>query len=370
MAKIAPLDQKLYANRNILLSKVDLEQWRLTANPSPDHWWWYLLPIVESPEWSKFDWIWTLLSILFLVGTVTLMIQVLPIITGNGLSILESFTLVGPGAMATIVGSSLRGGAGKENLIRTMKKLKIPGYLCSEITCLIAGLLFCGSFWARQNLPDHYFQLALKTGEDHYQLSKLLDAEKSFKTALKIPDQTPESIARVYNNLGLVYESTGRNDEAIDAYTMAVQMGNKQALNNMGRVYIAKDDLPMAETYLKMGIERTKNTSDATDYLLQYKLRRNLGWTYLEGKRYLEAERELRTAVNISVNHLTKETVGNGMASCFLGNVYDLTERRKESEPYWERCRTVAKPETISEYSTIVKLKPDIAEFIPTSNIF
>ncbi|MFN5857575.1 MAG: tetratricopeptide repeat protein [Pseudanabaenaceae cyanobacterium] len=370
MMKISPLDQQLYTRRDLVLSKVDLEQWRLTANPSPDHWWWYLLPVVEKPEWSKFDWIWTLLSILFLVGTVTLMIQILPIIAGNGLSIFESFTLVGPGAMATIVGSSLRGGEGKNKFIQTMAKLKIPSYLCSEVTCLIAGLLFGGSLVARRYLPDHYFQLSLQEGETSYRESKLLEAEKSFKIALKVPDRKPEAIARVYNNLGLVYESTGRNDEAIDAYTVAVQMGNKPALNNMGRVYIAKEDLPMAETYLKMGLERTKKQPEASDYLLQYKLRRNLGWVYLEGKRYPEAERELKTAVDISKEHLSSETVGIGIASCFLGNLYDLTERKKESEPYWERCRTIAKPETIAEYSVIVKLKPDIAEFIPTSNIF
>ncbi len=368
--KIAPLDQKLYSQRNLLLSKVDLDQWRLTTNPSPDYWWWYLLPVTENTQWNKFDWIWTLLSILFLVGTVTLMIQILPMIAGNGLSIFESFTLVGPGAMATIVGSSLRGGEGKNKFIQTMAKLKIPSYLCSEITCLIAGCLFGGALLARQYLPNYYFQLALKTGESQYADSKLLDAEKSFKFALRIPDQKPEAMAKVYNSLGLVNESTGRNDEAIDLYNMAIQMGDYQALNNIGRVYIAKEDLPMAETYLNMGLQRTKTLSGPVDYLLQYKLRRNLGWVYLESKRYPEAERELKTAINISRKYLSQETVGIGMAACFLGKLYDMTERTQQAEEFWQRCRMLAKPETIAEYSVIVKIKPSIAEFIPTNNIF
>ncbi|MEI6426870.1 MAG: tetratricopeptide repeat protein [Pseudanabaena sp. ELA607] len=370
MVVISELDQCLYDKRSILLDKIDLAQWRYTVSPPESSWWWYLLPLVKTHGWDQFDWVWNLLSIIFLAGFAALMIQILPIMSGNGISIFESFSLVGPGAMVTVVGSNLRGGINKDKFTRNISKLGIPSHLCSEVTCLIAGLLFGGAFIARQYLPNYYFQIAIQTGEKYYRDSQLLDAEASFKYALKIPDQKRPAIAKVHNNLGLVYESVGQNDEALNSYTLAIQMGDNQALNNMGRVYIAKEDLKMAETYLKMGLQRTKNLPEPVDYLLKYKLHRNLGWTYLEQKRYPEAEKELKTAVEIAFKYLPDDTVGNGIASCFLGNLYDVTERSQESEPYWQRCRTLAKPETIAEYSVIVKLKPSIAEFIPTNNIF
>jgi len=121
-----------------------------------------------------------------------------------------------------------------------------------------------------------------------------------------------------------------------------------------------------------MGMSRIDDasTTNEPDHLLRYQLHRNLGWVYLQMQRYREAEWELNAAIKISRAKLPSDVPGRGIAACFLAEVYDLTDRPKESLIYWGRCRVLARPETIGEYRAIVKLKPSITEYISTKNIF
>jgi hypothetical protein len=80
---------------------------------------------------------------------------------------------------------------------------------------------------------------------------------------------------------------------------------------------------------------------------------------------------ELESALKISDQYLSNTVFfGQGMASCFLGDVYEKTNRAKQAVPIWENCRKLAQPETIAEYRTLVKIKPDLAAQIDTKGIF
>jgi len=79
----------------------------------------------------------------------------------------------------------------------------------------------------------------------------------------------------------------------------------------------------------------------------------------------------LESARTITDKHLADLSFkGSGMASCFLGYVYEKTDRAEQAKPIWERCYKRGRPETIAEYSAIVKYKPELAGKISTKDIF
>ncbi|MFN7716678.1 MAG: tetratricopeptide repeat protein [Pseudanabaenaceae cyanobacterium] len=372
---IADLDHKLAKYHTILLNSINVAQFHDLLHPPKNHWWWFV-PADESLEeqidpWDRFDWVFNLLSMAFLAGFASLATQVIPIVFSNGLSILESVGFLGPGAVLTMIGSNLRGGEGRDKFIKAMGNLGVPAKFCSEVTCLLALILFSAAYVARQSLPKYYFQSLFDEGVSLYKQSRLIRAQESLNAALKLPDSDPKQLSEVFNYLGLIEESTGQYSKAIEYYDRSILLDNKEAISNISRVYIAKEDLLTAETYLKLGIQRTSDTNDTKDKILQFNLRRNLGRVYLEGKRYKEAEVELETARTIRSQYLDKEQFfGKGMASCFLAVVYEKTDRYAESVPIWQECREISKPETLDEYRAIVKFKPEIAIYINTQGIF
>ncbi len=372
LLQISQLDDYLHRQKEIISEQLNLPELRKIINPPQERWWWLMTPTVIVSPWEKLNWFWKFLSLIFLAGFASLMTEILPLISADGVGVLESFGLVAPTAALAWLTSNMQEGNNKINADQDLSKIGIPRRFTCIFTCLVAALLFGCAFIAHRTLPDYYFRFFTAKGQQDYDSSRLLDAKEMFEKALKVPAQKVSSRAKVYTQLGLIYESVGDNDNAIHAYQEALKMGDQQALNNIGRVYIAQSDLGMAETYLKMGMERVdcNLTTHEPNYLLKYQLHRNLGWVYLQMQRYREAEWELNAAIKISRARLPSDVPGRGIAACFLAEVYELTDRPKESLIYWGRCRVLARPETIGEYRAIVKLKPSITEYIPTQKIF
>jgi tetratricopeptide (TPR) repeat protein len=342
--------------------------------PPENYWWWFIKPqqqIDKIDEWDQFDWVFNFLSLALLAGFASLTSQIIPMIFSGGLGIGESVGLMGPGALLSVVGSNIKGGESRDKFLKNMEKIGVPPRFCSEVTCLLAAVLFGGAYIARQVLPSYYFNQFVSEGIKLYKSSRLIPAKEQLTAALKLPDLDPKEVGKVYNYIGLIEESVGKNSEAIEAYNRAVLLEEKSSMSNISRVYITKGDLLTAESYLKIGLQRTSNDTEKQDHVLQYNLHRNLGWVYLEGKRYKDAEMELNIALKISDKYLLNEVFfGQGMASCFLGYVYEQTNRSNEAVPIWNNCRSLAKPETIAEYRTLVKLKPELAGEIDTKGLF
>ena len=372
--EISNLDNVLFDRQNIILKSVNVNRLRKVLIPPNHHWWWFIQAqheIVTVEEWDQFDWVFNLLSLAFLAGFASLTAQVIPMIFSGGVGMLESVGLMGPGALLTVVGSNIKGGESRDKFLKNMEKVGVPSKYCSEVTCLLAAVLFGGVYVARQVLPSYYFNSLVTEGIALYKDSRLILAKEKLAAALKLPDLDPKEVGKVFNYVGLIEESVGNDKDAIEAYDRAILLENKYSINNISRVYITKGDLLTAETYLKLGLQRTIGNEESKDAELQYNLHRNLGWVYLEAKRYQEAEAELRTALKISDQYLlNKDFFGQGMASCFLASIYDKTNRSTESATIWKNCRTLAKPETIAEYRTLVKLNPLLASEIDTKGLF
>ena len=370
--KLLALDEQLKKQGAAIAKEMNLSQWRNTLHPSPNSWWWFF-EAVPSPQkvdpWDRFDWAWNLLTVLCLTGFVSFASKILPLVLSNGLSVFESIGLLGPGGMVALVLSSMRGGEGQKKVQNILSSVGIPARFQSEATFLIAFLLFAGGYIAEKNLPRIYFNSFVTEGQKAYRNSDLREARDNYELALKVENQDRKAVAEVYTNLGLLSESVGDNNEAQKYYYRAIDLGGHSALNNLGRVKIQKRELDAAETFLNMGIQRV----DPTDIPEQYQLYRNLGWAYLEQKRYSKAESSLAKAIDLD-KQIPRGNIGSnfgkGIANCLQARVYELQKKPDQAANQWKICVDIGVPETLHEYETILKMNPEAGTKINTQGVF
>ena len=122
---------------------------------------------------------------------------------------------------------------------------------------------------------------------------QVADAEATYKKVIALrPDYWD-----AYNTLGAFYVRQRRFDDAIEQLQRARQLtpDNTQVYNNLAGVYLASgrpQDLALAENVLKKSIELEPT----------YPAFANLGYLYLQQKRYAEAAEMTRKALQLNAN--------------------------------------------------------------------
>lgn len=388
LIELTTCDQKLKSRSQFITESGNLSQWQQTLNPPEERWWWFL----SSPEvvdtWDRLDWFWNLLTITFLTGFAANMIAVVPIMFSSGLGFLESLGLVGPGGLLALIAYQLENGENHTSKIqRILSSLRIPSQLQAEFSTCIALLLLIGSHVAKENLPIHYFKGFIKDGHSAYQKGDLQEAESFYEAALKLSENAIFKDEVVpYAALGLINASIGDNKQAIHYYSIALgKTGYEKynVLSRLGEVYLNEGELTRAEALLNMGLHRTS----VNDLNAQYQLRRNLGWVYFQQEQYEAAISILDEAIKLDTQTPDNE-FGTGIAYCLkaaaLNKLQDLpnlsvaTSSPKDhkqieasvAEIEWQNCKTLALPETLSEYEFIIRHNYDVARQIDTSAIF
>jgi tetratricopeptide (TPR) repeat protein len=130
-------------------------------------------------------------------------------------------------------------------------------------------------------------------GRAYYTASRLPAARKAFEQVLTLDPQD----ARAENNIGLIYESGGKTDEAIVAYRNAIawQTANapsrEQPYLNLGNLLITLERPQEALAPLERAVALAPNNA-------QGHLR--LGTAYLHLDELKEAERELQEAIRLA----------------------------------------------------------------------
>ena len=368
LIKISALDEQLKRQDQAIATGLHLPMWRKVLHPPETNWWWFfeeIQPIPKTQAWDQLDWLFNLLTVLCLTGTVSFASKIIPLVFAGGLSLFESVGLMGPGGMIALVLSSMQGGEGQKKLQDGMAKLGIPPKYQSEVTFAISLLLFTGGYFAQENLPYYYFKSARASGEKAYNQGQMREARESYERALTIDNQDPDQVAKVYTSLGLLEESIGDQAAALKRYYQALDMGDDTVLNNLGRVKIYKGELDSAETFLHLGLQRV----DQTNVNAQYQLYRNLGWVSLEKKNYTKAEEYLNKAIEFD-KQIPKGNFGKGMANCFKARLYEVQEKPDKAAGQWNHCIEFGKPETFNEFQAILKLNPEVGSKLDSKGVF
>ena len=135
-------------------------------------------------------------------------------------------------------------------------------------------------------------------GRAYYTATRIPEARAAFEHVLRLEPQDP----RAENNLGLIFESGGKTDDALAAYRNAIawQKDNapsaEQPYLNLGSLLVTLDRAEEAISPLRKAVELAGTNS-------QCHLR--LGTAYLHLNRLDEAQKELQEAVRLNPQDAT-----------------------------------------------------------------
>jgi tetratricopeptide (TPR) repeat protein len=257
-----------------------------------------------------------------------------------------------------------------------MARVGIPSHFQSEVTFLIAFILFSSSYFTQLNFPRMYFNDYMNAGIKARLNNRFIDARKNFEEALKIDEshpyigqENPLLVGEVHGQIGLVYEAEGDIDNAKKHFDKSLELGDFKSLKRLARLSIYRKNFEEAETLLNLGLQKT----EAKDSFGRYLTYTYLGWTYLEQKRYVKAEEALTQAIEIEKqipqHFFDSLPSGQGIANCFQARVYELRKKPTEAAKQWKICTEVALPESLAQYKAILQMNPEIGTKLRSEGI-
>jgi Tfp pilus assembly protein PilF len=322
----------------------NLPIWRSSLSPPEHHWWWY--PQVE-PIKPWFEWLLGGLTIALLTICLALAQDISTRFLTGAPGIWSSIGAIAPAALALFATGGALTTVGKQ-LIETMlaKWSKSPHHwpvIKFSLVVALTAAFFLGHFAGLPLASRKYYA----TGEQYFEAGKLTSAQANFKRALQLNPNFP--LANHY--LALTYEDLRDFGSAKAEYTKAIRAGYLNSVGNLARLQIVEEkDYESAAVLLLTALQN--GGRDRKDKELEYGLRKNLGWAWLEQKRLIEAEGELVKANRlegelVEANRLEKDLNSSRPESyCLLAQVHEKQDRRADALIQWKACRRkVSRPE-------------------------
>jgi tetratricopeptide (TPR) repeat protein len=303
-----------------------LTTWRKSLNPPEHHWWWYPEPEPAAKPLSE-----------WLLGGLTLALLTLCVALAKDISarfftgapgIWSSIGAIAPAAIALFATGGALTKVGQQ-LIDTLIAKKPPYWHWLKIgaAAVLTLLFFLGHFFGLPWAASRYHTVGQR---QYFKEGKLASAQASFRRALQLNPDFPSA----NHSLALTYEDLRDFDSARAEYVKAVNAGLLSSVNNLARLQIVEDkDYESAVVLLRTALDN--KARDRNDGELEYGLRKNLGWAWLEQKRLNEAEGEL-----IRANRLEAKLPERRPDSyCLLGKLYEEQGKAVEAKAQWQSCQ-------------------------------
>ncbi|MEY3867795.1 MAG: hypothetical protein RLZZ338_1686, partial [Cyanobacteriota bacterium] len=145
IGKIVDLDARLKQQTHQIVTWGKLKEWQVLFQVNECQWWWFMSEKETRTPQEGYNMIWDGLSIVCLTAFVAYMTSLVPRFAVGGLSLFESFGVVGPSSLMALALSSLNGGAGKKFIDNALQQLGIPKTYHSLATFGVAFLLLMGA---------------------------------------------------------------------------------------------------------------------------------------------------------------------------------------------------------------------------------
>ncbi len=309
--------------------------WQKSLAPPAHHWWWHTAPEPAKP-WTH--WLLGGLTIALLTVCLALARDISTRFFTGAPGIWSSIGAIAPAAIALFATGGALTQVGKQ-LIDTVlvSKWKSPHHwpwIKFSLALALTALFFLGHF---QGLPWAAARYHATGQQQYFKEGKLASAQASFQRALQLNPNFPEA----NHSLALTYEDLRDFDSAKAEYVKAVNAGLLISVNNLARLQIAEEqDYESAAVLLLQALQNKER--DREDTQLEYGLRKNLGWAWLEQNRLLKAQGEL-----IKANRLEASLPEpRPDAYCLLAQVLEMQENDTDAQAEWEKCRQkIVRPE-------------------------
>lgn len=302
--------------------------WRQTMTPPTERWWWYL-DRERTLTLQKRDLPWIVMAGLFMAATAGVAIEIVRRLWSSGL---DSFTVIGAGAALALAGVPIsrhsREAAGwllgrffPDSAHRGPKL--VSAALISFLLVLLLALVGLPILGAILN----------NRGATLLNRGDLAGASRAFSHAATLNP----TYATAYYNLAQRYTLIGDYDQAVALHTKALQVddGLILAYSGLGHALILQGKPAKAIAILRTGLSLAGDGESGTcadiDLELCVALWADLGWAYLDAKRYREAEDVLKQALALNPT--------DAPALCNLALTAEALARpRQQIIYYWQSC--------------------------------
>lgn len=308
------LDRRLHKLAPEVAKVADLAEWQRTVQPTPDAWWWSL----ESTAGSA--WLWNGLAVLFLMGSVSLMLDIATRFLIGVPDWLGALLMLLQAAPAVLTAGGVLTKAGRETIQRFLSRTSFARRWGQAWRAVLAAALLVFMILARVGLVPRAAQYYNDRALNYRRANQLTSALSDLKRAISL---IPEYSAAHYN-LGLVHDDLFDTDRAKAEYQVAALGGLDAAYNNLARLYILDKKPWEAVTLLLNGLDRAEDNS------VRYSMLKNLGWALIEQKRFSEAVPWLRQAVDLDPT----QAAGHCLLAQAVADEGDIPGATVE----WEAC--------------------------------
>lgn len=221
---------------------------------------------------------------------------------------------------------------------RLQKKLVLGGLLVSGIGIFAIAANPIGGVFARNinaALGNNIDRSLQNMGTDKFIEKELRSAESLFNAALFF---NPENQASIYS-LGRICEQTDRINCALARYREATQsnkniLARAAAISSLTRLQILyQQPVDYSLIYKALATIQENNLSvnpQQQDTRISASLHKNLGWEQLQSNQIADAEKSLRTSIQLNPDRPA--------AYCLLAQVLEVKKQESTSLQQWKEC--------------------------------
>jgi tetratricopeptide (TPR) repeat protein len=160
------------------------------------------------------------------------------------------------------------------------------------------------------------------------------------------PDRS--QVARIYNELGVVYRLLGRMEQAREFLEKALQMytedgnhlGQGRVLNDLGRVFADLRNEELARSTYQQALYLCQ---EQEDHSAEGSALNNLGWVSITQGQSKQAQKYYEQA--LSIFREIGNRIGEGATLNNLGRVYEDLGQREQAQEYYEQALSIFREE-------------------------
>lgn len=185
LLQLSQLDDRLRTQKAFIVRVLDQNHWRSLRNPPETAWWWRLEPSALFPFlerqylWlDRLDWLWTFASLFFLTFAVTVVIDTLNRVVGEGLNPQGLFPVGAQVVLTLAGGSAALTEKGRKGVRSLMTRLRIPPHFWPEFSAIAALIVLVIVVGIHQVYLPQLAAVRYQDGVAHYESGRFDSALK------------------------------------------------------------------------------------------------------------------------------------------------------------------------------------------------